>query len=82
MKKKGITLLLSVAVAISLLAGCAKRPSSDTSDTTGSGTDVGEKAQVSSNVLPSKKLKLAFQVAANRFDPIDAMQENLGGRTE
>lgn len=81
MKKKGITLLLSVAVAISLLAGCAKRPSSDTSDTTGSGTDVGEKAQVSSNVLPSKKLKLAFQVAANRFDPIDAMQENLGGRT-
>ena len=46
MKKKGITLLLSVAVAISLLAGCAKRPSSDTSDTTGSGTDVGEKAHI------------------------------------
>lgn len=72
--KKVLAILL--AVTLLLLAGCvnATDPSGPLSQTNGQG------AGVSSVSLPDKKLTLCMSVAANRFEPLAAPQEGVGGR--
>lgn len=81
MKKAVLRWVIPITMSVLLVTGCGSKGNSGSQDNVTGSESVSDSAAASSAGLPSKKIKFGFQVAANRFDPVDAMQENLGGRT-
>lgn len=80
--RKVLVLLLAATMSLSLLTACGTGSQKTAGTDTSKNVSNNESSKTSASTsLPSKKISLAFSTAIQKYDPIDMMQEALGGRT-